>query len=234
MDRRTKIKVVTRQKAIRGKFQAELVPYRTLSEDEFADWWSHRSAIHAETLRLMLTTIGSGIREALANGFRVELGLATFYPHLSGALSSRDADPEMDGQHVRGAVMARRALVECLRDRLDPVNSLASLRVRLYSVTDMDATRSNTIVAGHTLQVIGENIPVEAERPDEGVWLEKRTRHGAVRVATARIVSSSLKVLRVVFDSVPPRGKYNLIVGTRCGRTTDYKIIRCRRAVTVV
>lgn len=233
MDRRTKIKVVTRQKAIRGKFQAELVPYRTLSEGEFAEWWSLRSAIHAETLKLMLMTIGSGIREALASGFRVELGLATFYPHLSGALSSRDADPEMDGKYVRGAVMARRALVECLRQRLDPVNSLASLRVRLYGVSDTKTTRSGTIAAGHKLHVIGENIPIVAGRPDEGVWLEKRTRHGSIRVATARILTSSVAFLEVVFDNLPRRGKYNLIVGTRCGRTTDYKIVRCRHAVTV-
>ena len=233
MDRRTKIKVVTRQKAVRGKFQAELVPYRTLSEGEFVEWWSSRSAIRAETLRLALATIGEGIQEALASGYRVELGLATFYPHLSGALSSRDADPEMDGRYVRGAVMARRALVDCLRQKLDPVNTLASLRVRLFSVVDTEATRPGTIAAGHKLHIIGENIPVVAGRPDEGVWLEKRMRRGLVRVATARILSSSITLLEAVFDNLPPHGKYNLIVGTRCGRSTDYKIVRCRYAVTV-
>ena len=47
----------------------------------------------------------------LAQGNRLDFGLVSFYPRLSGALSSRDIDPEQDGLFVRGAVKATRTLM---------------------------------------------------------------------------------------------------------------------------
>jgi hypothetical protein len=53
----------------------------------------------------------SFILDQLAKGFRLDFGLVSFYPRLSGGLSSRDADPEAD-RALRGDCRDRGELME--------------------------------------------------------------------------------------------------------------------------
>ena len=53
--------------------------------------------------RYALMTIEAFIEKKLAEGYQLDLKLASFYPKLSGALSARDEDPETDGLYVQGA-----------------------------------------------------------------------------------------------------------------------------------
>ena len=99
----------------------------------------------------------------------------SFYPRLSGALSSRDSSPEAEGLYVRGAVKARRPLMNGLKDKLEAVNGLSSDHSHIFNVFDKTAKRFDVLAAGHVMSVSGYEIPVDAAKEDECVWLEKRT-----------------------------------------------------------
>jgi hypothetical protein len=71
----------------------------------------------------MIGSLEECILDALSDGYQLNFGLVSFYPRLSGALPSRDSDPAAEGLYVRGAVKARRALRDGLKEKIDAVNS---------------------------------------------------------------------------------------------------------------
>ena len=108
--------------------------------------------------------------------------LSSVSPRLSGGLSSRSADPESDGLHVRGAVKARRRLVNAPTRKLVAVNVMPSARIKVYDVMDVDNGKTGVISVNHRLIMHGDCIPITPGKPDEGIWLEKR-RKGKVSMA---------------------------------------------------
>ena len=230
---RQELKAVTRNSSSNGKFQAQLEALDTLDAEGFAKWWAERSSFNELTILHMISTLEVGLMAALQHGCKVNLGLASFYPRLSGALPKRDSDPESEGLFVRGAVKAKRTLMNGLKKHLLAVNSLSGVKARIYHVVDLDAEKRDTIVARHLNCVRGSKIPIVAGRDDEGVWLEKKKKRGMEKVAAATVVYSDECEAKFVFDVTPRRGKYFLIVGTRCGRPEGYKVIRARYEVKV-
>ena len=233
MDRKKDLHVTTRKSATSGKFQADLEPAETLGLDAFAEWWADRSFVKPFEVKRAVELVEGGILAALKAGCQVNLGLAIFYPRLSGSLSARDADPETEDRFVRGAVKARKTLTHALERHLKAVNSLSRARASLYGVTDVETGKANVISAGRTCRVVGSKIPVIEGRDDEGVWLEKKTKRGMAKRARARVLSSSGYEIVFVFDEIPPRGKYFLVVQSRAGMPQDYRPVRARCEVVV-
>ena len=238
MDRRQSIKAIARSAAIGGTFQADLQPVDILTMDDIAERWASYSGIPQGMAKSHLTGFESFILDLLAKGYRLDLGLVSFYPRLSGGLTSRDADPEADGLFVRGAVKARRALVNGLKRRLVAENAQTTSRAHIYSVFDRETGRYGTVTPGHTLTISGNDIIIDPARGDEGVWLEKRLhvnsrRHSYTKVTRGRIVKSDIALAEVVFDEAVPKGTYLLTLYTRCGRGTDFKVVHCRSEVSV-
>ncbi len=238
MERRNSIKAVARKSAMSGMFQAALRPVDVLTMDDIADRWAAYSGQPQGMAKSHLIGFESFILDQLAKGYRLDFGLVSFYPRLSGGLSSRDADPESDGLFVRGAVKARRALVNGLKRRLVAENACKTNRVRIYSVFDREIGRTGIVTPGHTLSIAGSDIPIDPARDDEGVWLEKRLHKTArnrsyVKVARGRVVKSDIALAEVVFDGPIDKGTYLLTIYTRCGRGTDFKAVHCRSEVSV-
>ena len=233
-DDRKAIEVVTRAKATNGTFQTSLKVENSMDIDSFALWWADRSIYKAVTIKQMVNMIEDGILYALQQGHQVNLNLASFYPRLSGALPARDADPESEMLFVRGAVKARGTLMNGLKEKLVAVNRLSRERARVFDVFDEATKKSNTVVAGHVLSASGIDIAIDQSQSDEGVWLEKKRKRRMDRVAKARIIESNNLGIKFIFDRTPPRGKYFLIVATRSGDGTDYRVRRARCAVKVV
>jgi len=237
MDRRQSIKAVARSTAMGGAFQAALKPVDVLTMDEIAERWASYSGQPQGMAKSHLIGLESFILDQLAKGYRLDFGLVSFYPRLSGALTSRDADPEADGLFVRGAVKARRALVNGLKRRLVAENAQATSRVRIYSVFDRETSRYSIVTPGHTLSISGNDIIIDPTRDDEGIWLEKRLhvnsrRHSYTKVARGRILKSDIALAEVVFDEAIPKGAYLLTLYTRSGRGTDFKVVHCRSEVS--
>ena len=231
-DKRREIEATPRKTASAGKFQADLTPTEILDEDTIIAQWTASAAISTIQAKTMLTSLECFIMEALAKGRQLNFNLASFYPRLSGALSTRDADPDADALYVRGAVKARRPLMEGLRSKLKAVNRTAPSGPMIFSILDRDANKCSVLAAGHVLSAVGSNIAFDQSRDDEGVWLERRSKkQGLVRVSKARMLKMESGHLEFVFDDPIPRGNYLIAVYTRSGKGTDYKTIRiCRQA----
>ena len=142
--------------------------------------------------------------------------------------------PEAEGLFVRGAVKARRSLMNGLKDKLEAVNNLSSVHSRIFNVFDKTLKRFDVLATGHTLSVSGFDMPVDASKADEGAWLERRTHDGYVQVAKGRIVSSAPDILELVFDDPIPTGKYMLAVYMRCGHDDNYRVVRISRKIRAV
>ena len=234
MNTRTKIMAVTRENDTAGKFQACLTPVETISGKELAEQWAAYSHQNTALAQATLTMLEGFILAELAKGKKIDFELVSFYPRLSGALPSRDSSPEAEGLFVRGAVKARRALMNGLKDKLEAVNSLSSVHSRIFNVFDKTLKRFDVLATGHILSVSGFDMPVDAAKADEGAWLERRTHDGYVQVAKGRIVSSAPDILELVFDDPIPTGKYMLAVYTRCGNDDKYRVVRISRKIRVV
>lgn len=229
---RKTLKVIARKNAVGGKFQSEIKPVGVLDVMEIAERWAESMALKPGMAKMMIGSLEDFILDALSDGYQLNFGLVTFYPRLSGALPSRDSDPESEGLFVRGAVRARKPLVNGLKDNLDVVNSLSSSKPQIFNVLDKDTKRFDVIAPGHTLSVSGRDILIDASDPEEGVWLEKRTKNGYEQVMKARLLSSDSSMAEFVFDGEFSPRKYLIAVYTRSGRGKDHKVVTCRHEVS--
>ena len=234
MNRRAKIMAVTRGNAAAGKFQTNLTPTATLSGRELIERWAAYSRQNTAQAHASLMMLEGFVLDELAKGRKIDFDLVSFYPRLSGALSSRDSSPEAEGLYVRGAVKARRSLMNGLKDKLEAVNNLSTVHSRIFNVFDKTRNRFDVLAAGDILSVSGYDIPVDATKEDEGVWLERRTHKGYVQVAKGRIVSSSPDILETVFDNPIAIGKYVIALYTRCGHGDSYRVVRISRKIRSV
>lgn len=230
-----KLKVNVRNAASAGKFQTHLVPDEVLDENAIVQAWSAGAAINATMARTMLASLEGFIVESLQSGLQLNFNLVSFYPRLSGALSARNADPEKDSLHVRGAVKARRPLVNCVKGRLQAVNAVETDSPGIFNILDRDADRFDVVAAGHMLSAIGHDLVFDRSRDDEGVWLEaRRKRQGIVRIAKARVTAMENDHVEFVFDDPIPAGSYFVSFYTRCGNGPGYDAMRACRQVKAI
>ena len=231
---RKSLYISTRKTSMNRKFQADIRVNEVLEVDEIAERWAESNAIKPSLAKSMIRSLEDYIIDALADGCQLNFSLATFYPRLTGALSSRDADPESENLYVRGAVRARRSLVYGLKDKVEAVNSLSEVRPRFFTIFDTVSKKFDEVATGHEMSAAGTDIDIDPTRPDEGVWLERRKNNGYEKVMKARLVSSDCGKAVFVFEGEMPPQKCAVAIYTRCGRSTDYKALVCRREVAVV
>ena len=234
MQTRIKIKAITREKDTAGKFQTNLTPNATIEGNELVERWARFSRLNPAQAETALVLLKGFILEELAKGNKLDFELVSFYPRLSGALSSRDSSPDTEGVYVRGAVKARRPLMNGLKGKLEAVNNLATVRSHIYNVFDKTVKRFDVLATGHVLSVAGYDIPVDAAKEDEGVWLERRTHKGYERVAKGRVVGYATDFTEVVFDEQIAPGAYVLAFYTRCGHGDGYRVVRVSRKIRAV
>ena len=231
-DKRKTIAAKTRTIASADKFQAYLDPTEILDEDAIVAEWAASAGLGTIQAKTALASLECFIMEELGKGRQLNFGLVSFYPRLSGALSTRDADPDADARYVRGAVKARRPLKDGLRKKLKAVNRTPSGAPTVFNILDRDANKADVVATGHLLSATGRDIEFDPSREDEGVWLERRVKKkGIVRIAKARMTAMETGHLEFVFDAPIRRGNYFVAVYTRAGKSTDYKAIRVCRQV---
>ena len=97
-----------------------------------------------------------------------------------------------------------------------------------------EAKRFDQIAAGHRISAAGHDIPIDPEDPQEGVWIERRTKRGYERMMKATLLHSDATRVEFTFDADLPPRKYLIAIQTRCDRGKDYKTAICRREVSVV
>ena len=87
------------------------------------------------------------------------------------------------------------------------------------------------IVGEEELTITGRDLAPEASAVDEGVFLVSLKT--GERVATAEISSSNLVEVVCRFADLPSAGCDRLVVATRCGLGSEYRVIEAGREVEV-
>ena len=107
-------------------------------------------------------------------------------------------------------------------------------RPRISNILDRTIGKFDVIASGHVLSAAGTEIQIDLSRDDEGIWLEKETRKGSVTIARAKVLNTSYINTEFIFDEPIPRGKYFVTIRSRCGRGTEYRVLRGRHEVTAL
>ena len=150
MQTRTKIKAVIREKDAAGKFQTNLTPNDTFKGKNLIRRWADYSRLNLAQAEVTLTLLRGFILDELAKGNKLDFELVSFYPRLSAALPNRDSSPDAEGLYVRGAVKARRPLMNELKDKLEAVNDLSSVHSHIFNVFDEAVTPGVYVLAVYT------------------------------------------------------------------------------------
>ena len=84
----------------------------------------------------------------------------------------------------------------------------------------------------HNLSASGRDIQMDPQDPEEGVWIERRTKRGYEPIMKAKILHSDPGRVEFMYDSSLLPRKYLIAVHTRCGRGKDHKVVVCRHEVS--
>ena len=177
----------------------------------------------------ILETLRDEIVGLLQSGRPVNLGWVSFTPRLKGALGTKDAS----GSPERLEVVATpsRAFRHCLKE-MDVVNVNQIPNPFLYELQEDGLKRQNALhLPGKRIVINGNDISIDKDRKDEGVWLEDT--NGAI-VENGAIVYSDSCTCHAKFHMLPKKpGIYVLVLSCRNGRGTGFEPKRATRRVTV-
>lgn len=219
-------------------FQAEVVPHNTYEGTELyarlSDFLGYGK--DGYRARSLVQNVEAFIRQELEQGNRLDFGLVSFFPKLSAALPTQDADPDEAGLFVRGGVKARKALSASMADHLLAKNPEAGDPIWISSIYNETLDTYDLVAERCVLSVAARYVTVDPSRPDEGIWLEKqikRRRQKHIPLVHAEIIEAKDDQIRCRFAEVPSPGKYNFVVGTRGTNGPDYKLRFVRHVVRV-
>ena len=167
---------------------------------------------------------------ALKSGKRVYAGGMAIAASVKGTFDTVDGefDPNRNELAVTGFVYGdlQGALGECAAE-----NVVKGGRPILNRVVEIGQEDDEVFVTGANISITGRDLAPSADAADEGVWLEDLKT--GERKATAEIAASSLIEVTCVFASLPPTGRYRLVLATRAGNGVEYKLVAATREVSV-
>ena len=168
------------------------------------------------------------LERELSEGHRVDLGWMTLTPKLKGALKSVDDDP--DPEKIDVSASLSKSLRHTVRN-LRLVNANKQGGIILYELQEEGAKGQNLLCEpGRRIVLNGSGLALDPQKPDEGIWLEDET--GDV-VARAAISFCDKSTCQFSFSTLPPDGKYVLVVSSRNGRDKSYAPKNATRRVSV-
>lgn len=210
-----------------GAYQAQVTPNETKHAADMAnDLAAAKRTTPADEIR-ELAYLGDYVLRELGRGNALAFGGLTLSPTILGSFETLDApfEPARHELVVSGRVFGE---VRAAARGLEPVNVNAPLKAVLYGVMDA-ATKEGDLVTDGTCYLQGRGLAVDAERPDEGVWL----LDDAGRSWRAKVNASDSQTVDCVFETPPPDGAYTLRLVTRGGGRADFAPVTLERRVTV-
>ena len=198
-----------------------------------ADLWeamAKSTGRDAEYIQYLEGIRRKAIIAALKAGKRVSVGGVAIAATVKGTFDTIDGefDPNRNELAVTGFTYGdfQDALKDCVAENL-----VKGGRPVLNRVVEIGQEEDEVFVTGENVSITGRDLAPSADAADEGVWLED-LKSGEMKSA-AEIASSSLIEVTCSFPSLPPSGRYRLVVATRCGRGAEYKVVEAGREVEV-
>lgn len=218
------------------RFQIEAVPKEILSEDALYQRFARYYNVDTLTAEHEIRRVEGFILKELSEGNRLDFSLVSIYPHVTGTISTRDEDPAKAGLEVIGAVKARSQLRDAPKNTLIPVNHTSK---RAYGYIDgvtaegIPWTRGrDTITTGVKVWVGGTVCVFSGDDPEEGIWLETWDKKVVARAIDVVANGSGGATCR--FEGTVTKGNYTLVVGSRLGKSKEYKLNRFLHKVRVI
>lgn len=170
------------------------------------------------------------IERALREGKVVYVGGVANVATIRGSFDSIDGkfDPERNKLVVTGFTYGDRR--KCLEGMV-PENVEKGAVPRLSNIREAGGEEGIFRCAGETIAITGSDLLLDSEAADEGVRLVD-TKSGEV-VSVAAVDSSGLTTIYCRFASLPPPGRYTLVVATRAGFSREHKVATASREITV-
>ena len=171
--------------------------------------------------------------DALAKNEAVDLNFLYAKLHVAGSLSAATEQPTKEENPVKPRVFLKGELMDALA-AFDVVNDTLTVAALLYEVMQDGAAEQNRIESTEARVVInGSAILIDPAQADNGVWLED-LRTG-LKVADGTVVHSDSATCHATFPTLPPTGKYRLVIATRDGNDpNEYTLAKATRNVTVI
>ena len=192
-----------------------------------------KSGMGISQCRYMLDNLGEVIFEGLAANETLDSGFffAKLYP--TGTIPSLTAQPTKEANPVKGRIFFKGAIAEKLA-ALELVNETKTVDPLIYEIQQDDVEGLNRIESATARVVMNVNRgKIDPEQEDNGVWLEDLKT--GVKVADGDVSYSDSATCHVTFPTLPPTGKYRLVLATRDGEDpAEYVLARATRNVTVV
>jgi len=220
-------------------YQAEVIPRTVYEGSELYQRLSEFLGLPSDGYRAktLVDNIESFVRRELELGNRLDFGLVSFFPKLSAALPSRDADPGDAGLYVRGAVKARKSLSASLANHLVAKNPVAGDPLWIGNVLNEALDDYDLVTKGDVQSIVCSHVTIDPSRPDEGIWLEKpikRRGQKHIPLVRAEVVEAKCNQIRCRFTELPRPGRYNIVIGTRGEKGPSYKLRCVRHPVRVL
>lgn len=211
------------------KYRPLMRGLKTVGPDEMARKVGEYLHKDASFGRLAIGAVELILERELSDGHRVDLGWMTLTPKLKGALKSVDEDP--DSEKIDVSASLSKSVRQTVRN-LQLVNANKQGGIVLYELQEEGAGKQNLLSEpGRRIVLNGSGLALDPQKPDEGIWLEGET--GDV-VARAAVSHCDTATCHFSFASLPPNGKYALVVSSRNGRNKSYAPKRGARRVSVV
>ena len=198
-----------------------------------ADLWeamAKETGRNVDYIRYLEGVRRRAIISALKSGKRVYVGGMALAATVKGTFDTIDGafDPSRNELAVTGFTYGdfQGALDGCAAE-----NVVKGGRPILNRVVEIGQDEDEVFVTGADVSITGRDLAPSVDAADEGVWLEDLKT--GERKSVAEISASSLIEVTCAFPSLPPAGRYRLVVVTRAGNGADYKLVTATREVAV-
>lgn len=209
----------------------QIVHNESLGIDAMAGEFAQKAGIGVHEARMHISLFADYVMSALAEGKRMNFGGFELYLSMSGKIDGLNGKFDPSKNAITANIRERETLRAMLAE-LDPINvTEQGAGVAISSVLDERSKKENVLEAFAVCYASGGTFLVDAQRDDEGVWLE---RDDGEKVARAKVLQSTSTTLDFIFEEPLPPGVYRLAVFTRMGNPSLLSPACARRKVTVI
>lgn len=190
----------------------------------------------AVTIEYVLNTFAAKLPRMVATtGSRYSLGeLVTFYPVIGGSFETPTAafDPARNDLHLAASVPRKlRGSIAAVR-AYNVTPGEVSPRITHISGDDGKHSYLNAGWLGRELLVVGRDLLLDKDCPDEGAWLTGGDLEEPLALAVHDRTTKSFSAAMPAAGAVAP-GDYTLLVATRAGREPAAPLYKLRHKIAV-
>jgi len=215
-------------------YHARPIHNGTLHLDDIVEGAARCSAMDAATVKYAADLLLGQIRNAFANGCRLELGDVVGELSIRGSFPSKDAEWDASRNVLVPGFRVKGRLATCVKG-LELQNVLARPKTVLKSVIDTVHKVESEIMGGENVVIyvagVGLRTSTDPES-GEGCWFEDFNT-GEI-VVRGVVLTSTMTTLDARFAMLPPPGRYRFAVATRGGFSSEHGPYVARRIVSVI